>query len=54
VECAKPWKFVPLGLAVYQAGRRFGLRLRWLERLNGLGIPVNLFDTMRVLARKPA
>jgi SAM-dependent methyltransferase len=47
----RPWKRVPLGLAAYQVGRRTGLRVPALESI-GLGVPVNLFDTMRVIARK--
>src|SRR5262249_6780031 len=51
VRCDRPWKFVPLGLAAYQVGSRLGVRLRALESIP-LGLPVNLFDTIRVLARK--
>ena len=46
-----PWKHVPLGLAIYQL-RRFGLPLPTLKALNKLALPVNLFDAMRVIARK--
>jgi SAM-dependent methyltransferase len=53
VDCVKPWKFVPLGLAAYQMGNRFGLRSRFLERVNTFGVSVNLFDTFRLLGRKP-
>lgn len=52
VDCVKPWKMVPLGLAAYQAGNRLGIRLPSLERLNTMGVPVNLFDTFRMIARK--
>ena len=52
VDCMKPWKMVPLGLAVYQVGNRLRIRLPSLERLNTLGVPVNLFDTFRMIARK--
>jgi SAM-dependent methyltransferase len=51
VRCDRPWKFVPLGLAAYQVGSRLGVRVRALESIS-LGLPVNLFDTIRVLARK--
>jgi len=50
--CARPWKSVPLGLAAYQFGNRMGLRLSMLESLNWLAVPVNLFDTIHVIARK--
>jgi SAM-dependent methyltransferase len=52
VYCARPWKSVPLGLAAYQMGNRLGTRLRFLESLNWLAAPVNLFDTIQVIARK--
>jgi len=52
VYCARPWKFIPLGLASYQLGNRVGWRLSLLESLNSLAIPVNLFDTIHVIARK--
>jgi SAM-dependent methyltransferase len=49
---ARPWKLVPLSLIAYQLKRIAGLRLR--GRLPDIGIPVNLFDAMRVVLRKPA
>jgi len=52
VDCRKLCKMVPLGLAVYQVARRFGVKLPFLSFMNRLGIPLNLFDTMRVIARK--
>ena len=52
LDCVKPWKVVPLGLAAYQVGNRLGIRLPFLERLNALGVPVNLFDTFRLIAKK--
>lgn len=52
VSILYPWKLVPVGLVAYQLGRRFGVRSSLLESLNGLGIPVNLFDTMRVIAKR--
>ena len=51
VRCDRPWKYVPLGLAAYQVGSRLGMRLKPLESIR-LGVPVNLFDTVRVVARK--
>jgi SAM-dependent methyltransferase len=50
-EVSYPWKIIPLGLAAYQAGARNGFRLPWLEK-SRLPLPVNLFDSMRVIARK--
>ncbi len=47
----RPWKHVPLGLAAYQVGSRVGVRWRSLESIQ-VGVPVNLFDTIRVMARK--
>ncbi len=47
----RPWKIVPLGLAAYQLGARTGLRIRPLERVP-YGLPLNFFDTIRVIARK--
>lgn len=52
VECVRPWKVVPVGLAAYQLGARLGFRLRALESLTWLGLPVNLFDTVRVIAQR--
>jgi hypothetical protein len=52
VHCARPWKLVPLGLAAYQAGRLCGLRWR-LNALSGVGVPINLFDAVQIIARKP-
>lgn len=52
VTCRRPWKIVPLGLMAYQVGRRLGHRSRWLEKFGGLGLPVTLFDTVRLIARK--
>ena len=47
--CERPWKMVPLSLIVYQVLNRMGFRKKytWLPTI---GIPANLFDTMRVLA----
>lgn len=54
VEIVKrPWKVVPLSLAFYQLGSRLGLRFKVLEKLP-LFVPVNLGDTMMIVARKPS
>lgn len=47
-----PWKFVPVGLAAYQVSRRVGFSFRQGELLNRVGIPVNLFDVVRVIAKR--
>jgi SAM-dependent methyltransferase len=52
VECRKPWKRVPLGLAAHQLFGRAGIRVPFLRPLSQIGIPVNLFDAVRVLARR--
>jgi SAM-dependent methyltransferase len=52
IHWARPWKSIPLGLAAYQLGNRLGMRLSFLESLNRLSLPVNLFDTIQVVARK--
>jgi 2-polyprenyl-3-methyl-5-hydroxy-6-metoxy-1,4-benzoquinol methylase len=52
VDCRKPWKMVPLGLAAYQVARRFGVKLPFPSWMNRLGIPLNLFDAMQVIACK--
>jgi 2-polyprenyl-3-methyl-5-hydroxy-6-metoxy-1,4-benzoquinol methylase len=52
LRCTRPWKLVPLGLALFQLLRSSRLQQRlpgWLFRL---GLPVNLFDTVQVVARK--
>lgn len=54
VRTEHPWKKVPLSLIAYQLGRMSGIKLpaRLLEGLSGLGLPINLFDAMRVTLRK--
>jgi SAM-dependent methyltransferase len=49
----KPWKFVPSSLVLFQAQRMMGLPGRPLAAGSRFGLPVNLFDTMRVVLRKP-
>jgi len=48
----RPWKFVPLNLALYQLTARIGLKFSWLNKFNSIGFNVNLFDTIRIIARK--
>ncbi len=57
-----PWKTVPLSLALFQLRRFAGLAPRAVARAprparawaSRLGLPVNLFDAMHVVLRKPA
>lgn len=48
----RPWKWVPLGLIFFQLGNRLGYSIKWLDKLSGISIPVNLFDTVMIVARK--
>jgi SAM-dependent methyltransferase len=52
-----PWKLVPLSLMLFQLQRMLGLSARSTPSVAGashIGVPVNLFDTMRVVLRKSA
>jgi SAM-dependent methyltransferase len=49
-----PWKTVPVSLIAFQLGRMLGLRGGRRGTASRVGIPVNLFDAMRVVLRKPA
>ena len=49
-----PWKVVPLSLILFQLKRMIGLKPAAQQAGSGLGVPVNLFDAMRVVFRKPA
>lgn len=46
-----PRKLVPASLVLFQLGRMFGLRATAL-RASAIGLPVNLFDAMRVVLRR--
>jgi SAM-dependent methyltransferase len=48
-----PWKLVPASLIAFQIGRMVGMRAS-ATAAGGLGIPVNLFDAMRIVLRKQA
>ena len=48
-----PWKIVPLSLVLFQLRRMLGLPQRTQPGGGGVGLPVNLFDAMRVVLRKP-
>jgi SAM-dependent methyltransferase len=47
-----PWKIVPASLIAFQLQRMLGLRGTAVANASRLGIPVNLFDAMRVVLRK--
>jgi hypothetical protein len=47
-----PWKIVPASLIAFQLRRMLGLRSASLASASRVGIPVNLFDAMRVVLRK--
>jgi SAM-dependent methyltransferase len=48
-----PWKIVPLSLALFQQRRMLGLWQSAQPGAGGIGLPLNLFDAMRVVLRKP-
>lgn len=50
--CDHPWKLVPLSLITFQLARMVGIKAA-APAGSRLGIPVNLFDAMRCLLRKP-
>src|SRR4051812_10075013 len=49
-----PWKIVPASLVVFQLRRMLGLRSAGITSAGRVGIPVNLFDAMRLVLRKAA
>jgi SAM-dependent methyltransferase len=49
-----PSKIVPFSLILYQLRRMLGLPVRADGATSRIGLPVNLFDAMRVVMRKPA
>jgi len=52
--CDHPWKIVPLALIAFQMRRLLGAnRGRSSTFANRFGLPVNLFDAMRCVLRKP-
>jgi 2-polyprenyl-3-methyl-5-hydroxy-6-metoxy-1,4-benzoquinol methylase len=54
-QISHPWKRVPISLIVQLISRYTGLELRrsTLTSLSKIGLPVNLFDAMRIVLRKP-
>ena len=49
-----PWKTVPLSLIFLQLRRMLGLQGEAVTTASQIGVPVNLFDAMRVVLRKAA
>ena len=49
-----PWKIVPASLIAFQLRRMLGLRGGAVASASRIGLPVNLFDAMRVVLRKPS
>ncbi len=52
-----PWKIVPLSLIAFQLRRMLGLGAGSAGRVttaSRIGVPLNLFDAMRVVLRKPS
>ena len=50
-----PWKIVPVSLILFQLRRMLGIGgAGAVPRASGLGVPVNLFDAMRIVLRKPS
>jgi len=51
--CDHPWKLVPISLISFQLARMLGIKAV-APGGSRLGMPVNLFDAMRCLLRKPS
>jgi SAM-dependent methyltransferase len=47
-----PWKVVPASLIAFQLRRMLGLGASGVATASRIGIPVNLFDAMRIVLRK--
>jgi SAM-dependent methyltransferase len=52
VSWSHPTKLVPLSLVFFQLGRLIRNKPFTVRGLSGAGIPVNLFDSMRVIAQR--
>jgi len=52
-SCDHPWKIVPLALVQFQMRRWLGASQRLSTFANRVGLPVNLFDAMRCVLRRP-
>jgi hypothetical protein len=53
VRCDHPGKLVPLSLILFQVRRILGLGGSSITTASHIGVPVNLFDAMRIVLRKP-
>jgi SAM-dependent methyltransferase len=53
IRADHPWKTVPVSLIVFQLRRILGLRSAGIATSSRIGLPVNLFDAMRIVLRKP-
>jgi SAM-dependent methyltransferase len=51
--CDHPWKVVPLSLIMFQLRRMLGMGQPGQAGTSQIGIPVNLFDAMCCVLRKP-
>ena len=52
IKIETPWKFVPLSLIVYQMTQRINFKVKIPKVLNRISLPINLFDTMTIIAEK--
>lgn len=52
VHLDHPWKKVPVGLILYQLARYLRLHPKLPHWTHRIGVPVNLFDAMRLVFRK--
>jgi 2-polyprenyl-3-methyl-5-hydroxy-6-metoxy-1,4-benzoquinol methylase len=50
----RPAKIVPLSLIMFQLRRMLGIRSAPVATASRIGVPVNLFDAMRIVLRKEA
>jgi SAM-dependent methyltransferase len=51
-SCDHPWKIVPISLIAFQIRRMLGMRTVGTSTTRDMGLPVNLFDAMRIVLRK--
>ena len=49
-----PWKTVPASLILFQLRRMFGIGNAPVTVGSSIAVPVNLFDAMRLVLRKPS
>ena len=48
-----PWKTIPASLILFQLRRMFGIRGGPITAGSSMAVPVNLFDAMRIVLKKP-